>query len=148
MVMRLLIYSCFFACCSSVWSFPCFLTLAKDSCWTDYHVSLDVIDASTLKKIFTLEVPAGTSWGRQQFNCTPAQSLLYITRYSPVFWESDAGKTYPGLRNWTLPDKINPTDLAWTIPVCYPADFSEVPLPPTAKGNCKCDFSNIPAPKP
>ena len=133
---------------SSSWAFTCYYTLAKDSCWTNYEVTVDVIDASNLKKVFSLTVPKGKSWGRAEFTCTEAQSLLYYSRYSPVFWQSEQGKTYPALRNWTLPGKINPGDLAWTIPVCFPRDFSQVPLPPDAKGNCKCDFANIPEPKP
>ncbi len=134
--------------CQPIWSFTCYYTLVKDNCWTNYDVSVDVIDASNTNKVFSLTVPKGKSWGRVEFSCTAAQSLLYYSRYSPVFWQSEKGKTYPALRNWTLPGKINPGDLAWTIPVCFPADFSQVPLPPDAKGNCKCDFSSIPEPKP
>lgn len=130
------------------WSFTCYYTLAKDNCWTDYNVSVDVVDVATSKVLFTLNVPAGTSWGRQEFSCHPLQNLVYIAKFSPLFWQNDAGKTYPALRSWTLPAKTNPGDLAWTIPVCYASDFSQVPLPPDAKGNCACDFSNIPQPKP
>ena len=126
------------------WSFPCYYTLAKDSCWTKYEVSVDIIDATKEKKIITVTVPAGKSWTRATFECTPAQSLIYIARFSPVFWESDKDKTFRGLRNWSLPGEINPGDRAWTIPVCYPADFAEVPLPPAAGGACKCDFESIP----
>lgn len=129
-----------------IWSFTCYYTLAKDSCWTNYNVSVEVQDASTLKSLLTLDVPAGKQWGRGSFECNPMQSLVYIAQFSPVFWQNDKGKTYSALRNWVLPQKINPGELAWTIPVCYPADFSQVPLPPDAKGNCKCDFTNIPAP--
>lgn len=129
------------------WSFSCFLTLVKDSCWTNYTVSMDVIDAATLKTLFTVTAPSGQSWARQEFTCTPKQVLLYVSRFSPVFWHNDEGKTYPGLRNWTLPSTVNPGERAWTIPVCFPAEFSQVPFPPDAKGNCACDFDSIPAPK-
>ncbi|KTD47744.1 hypothetical protein [Legionella quateirensis] len=148
MMMRLVVLSWIIFFSSPIWSFTCFYTLAKDNCWTNYDVTVDVIDATNLKKVFSLTVPKGKSWGRTEFTCTKAQSLLYYARYAPVFWQSEQGKTYPALRNWTLPGKINPGDLAWTIPVCFPADFSQVPLPPDAEGNCKCDFSTIPKPKP
>ncbi len=148
MMRSLLVLSSMILLNSPGWAFICYYTLAKDNCWTNYEVTVDVIDASNLNKVFSLTVPKGKSWGRAEFTCTEAQSLLYYARYSPIFWNSEKGKTYPALRNWTLPGKINPGDLAWTIPVCFPADFSQVPLPPDAKGNCKCDFSNIPEPKP
>lgn len=132
---------------SPLWSFTCFYTLIKDSCWTNYDVSVDVIDASNLNKLFTVSVPKGKNWERVKFSCTAAQSLIYKAHYSPVFWENEKGKTYHSLRNWTLPGKINPGDLAWTIPVCYPKEFAQVPLPPDAKGSCKCDLKSIPEPK-
>lgn len=147
MIRRMLAASLVLSFSSPVWSFECFLTLVKDSCWTNYTVSVDVVDASNLNTLFTVTAPAGQSWARQKFACTPEQTLQYIARFSPIFWHNDEGKTYPGLRNWTLPAKVNPGDLAWTIPICYPAEFSQVPFPPDAKGNCTCDFSSIPAPK-
>lgn len=136
------------ACASPSWSFNCYFTLAKDSCWTDFNVSVDVVVSTTSTKLLTIEVPAGKSWGREIFSCTPAQGLIYTARFSPVFWKEDEGKVFKALRSWSLPGEINPGELAWTIPVCFPGDFSQVPFPPKAKGNCKCDFSSIPEPKP
>jgi hypothetical protein len=147
MILRLAILSFIYLISSPLWAFKCIYTLAKDSCWTNYSVSVDVIDASNSNKLFTVTIPEGKSWGRAEFTCTAAQNLLYFSRYSPVFWQSEKGKTYPALRNWSLPAKVNEGDLAWTIPVCFPSDFSQVPLPPDAKGNCKCDFSTIPEPE-
>ncbi|KTD62807.1 hypothetical protein [Legionella shakespearei] len=148
MIRRTLAASLMVVLSSPVWSFECFLTLVKDSCWTNYNVSVDVVDASTLQKLFTVTAPAGQSWAREKFACTPQQTLQYIASFNPIFWQNDEGKTYPGVRSWTLPAKVNPSDLAWTIPVCYSEEFSQVPLPPEAKGNCTCDFDSIPAPKP
>ncbi len=147
MIRRLLLTPLILVFCNPVWSFNCYLTLAKDSCWTNYNVSVDVIDATTSKKITTIEVPSGTFWTRVVFSCTPAQKLNYTAQYSPVFWQSEAGKIHPALKSWSLPGAVNPGDSAWTIPLCFSADFSEVPLPPEAKGNCKCDFTQIPPPK-
>lgn len=144
MIIRTLVLSLAVICSSPSWSFLCYYTLAKDSCWTKYNVSVDIIDALKEKKITTINIPAGTSWTQETFECTPAQSLIYIAQFNPVFWESDKGKSYKGLRNWSLPAAINPTDRAWTIPVCFPADFAEVPLPPGADSQCKCDFSVVP----
>ncbi|WP_173236801.1 hypothetical protein [Legionella antarctica] len=148
MFIRTLIVSLGLSCSCVVWSFPCYYTLVKDSCWTKYNVSVDVIDPVTSSKLLTVTVPSGKSWVRETFDCHAAQGLIYIAKFNPVFWKNDAGKTYQGLRNWFLPGAINPGDTAWTIPVCYPKDFSEVPLPPEADGNCKCDFSVIPPVEP
>ncbi|CAM2975358.1 hypothetical protein [Legionella worsleiensis] len=147
-MMRLLTVFCLGFLSAPLWSFKCYYTLVKDSCWTNYEVSVDVMDSAKQDKIFTITVPKGESWGRVEFSCTPAQSLMYFSRYSPVFWESEKGKVYPAIRSWSLPGTINPGDEAWTLNICFSADFSQIPLPPDAKGNCKCDMSAIPAPKP
>jgi hypothetical protein len=126
------------------WAFKCYYTLAKDSCWTPYNVSVTVSDGSTATDLFTVTIPAGQQWVRKEFECSKTQALKYIATFTPIFWESGKGKTFPALRAWYLPGKINSGDSAWEIPVCYPKDFSNVPLPPDAKGNCACDFSPIP----
>lgn len=144
MLIRILTLALGVTCTFSTWAITCYYTLAKDSCWTKFDVSVDILDASTMNKITTISVPAGKSWARESFECSPKQSLNYIATFNPIFWESDKGKTYKGLRSWSLPAEVNPGDRAWTIPVCYPADFAEVPLPPKADSNCKCDFSAIP----
>ncbi len=135
-------------CSGPIWSFTCYYTLAKDSCWTQFNVSVDVINPAATGKIMTVTAPAGTPWVRESFDCTPAESLIYIARFSPVFWKNDEGKTFRSIRDWSLPGTINPGDSAWNIPVCFPADFAEVPLPPKADSNCHCDFSVIPEIKP
>lgn len=129
-------------------AFPCFLTMVKDSCWTNYNLTVNVTNATTGKLITTVIVPQGQSWARQQFNCQPADTLSLSATFMPVFWESDTDKTYPAQHNWTFPQTIAAGDTAWNINVCYPAEFSEVPLPPDASGNCACDVKNIPPVKP
>ena len=148
MFIRALIISWSLIYCSAIWSFTCYFTLVKDSCWTKYNVSVDVVDDDKSTVLTTVNVPAGTPWIRQKFTCEAKQKLMYKARFTPVFWQSDVGKTYSADRYWFMPGTINPGDTAWNIPVCFPANFSEVPFPPDAKGNCKCDFSTIPAIKP
>lgn len=148
MLVKLLMIFSFFVVSAPSLAFTCFFTLAKDSCWTNYDVTVNVIDASTSKSVVKIAVPKGTAWGRVKFNCTPAQQFLYKATYQPVFWQSEIGKIYSSKRYWSLPGAIGKNETAWNIPVCFPSDFSEIPLPPTATGNCKCDLTKIPAPPP
>lgn len=129
-------------------AFPCYITVVKDSCWTKYNVSVNVIDSSHEKSIMTVEVPKGKSWSRQLFACEPQQTLTFIGSFNPVFWKDDVGKTYPAHRSWSLPEEIASGDTAWNINVCYPNDFASVPLPPDASGNCKCNMEIVPPVKP
>jgi hypothetical protein len=122
----------------------CYFTLAKDNCWTNYNVEVDVVDSANGQVIFTAEVPKGQQWSRATFPCRAAEKLMYIARFNPSFWQSDVGKTYTAQHYWFLPDKINPGDSAWNVSVCYSTDFALTPLPPEAHGACKCDFSGIP----
>lgn len=147
MLIRLFVSICLMIVSAQSFAFPCFFTLVKDSCWTDYDVKVMVMDATTNKQVIAVEVPKGKSWARQSFSCQPAQRFFYKAAFQPSFWQSEAGKSYMSLRYWSLPGAIG-DDTAWNIPVCYPAAFAEVPFPPTATGNCKCDFSTIPAIQP
>ena len=129
-------------------AFPCFLTMVKDSCWTEYNLTVAVTNGTTGQPITTVIVPEGQSWARQQFTCQPADTISLSATFTPVFWESDKGKTYPARHSWTFPQTVAAGDTAWNINVCYPLEFSEVPLPPQAGGNCKCDIDSIPPVKP
>ncbi|WP_231861894.1 hypothetical protein [Legionella hackeliae] len=129
---------------TSSFAFPCFLTLVKDTCWTNYDVQVVVIDANTNDKVVTVKAPKGKAWGRESFNCSPAQRFFYQATYQPVFWQSEVGKVYSSTRYWTLPAAVGPGDTAWNIPICFPSNFASVPFPPDAQGNCKCDWSEVP----
>ena len=129
-------------------AFPCFLTMVKDSCWANYSVTVDVLNAGTGKPITTIIIPQGKSWTRQQFSCEPKDVMSLKATFTPVFWENDATKIYPSKRDWSLPETIAKGDTAWSITMCYPADFSEVPLPPDANGHCICNTQEIPPVKP
>ncbi len=131
-----------------VQAFPCFLTLVKDSCWTNYNLMVSVINGNTGKLVTAASVPQGTSWARQPFDCQPAEGLSFTATFTPAFWESDSGKIYAAKHDWFLPKAIVKGDTAWNITMCYPRDFSEVPLPPDAGGNCKCNTDIIPPIKP
>ncbi|GGI81161.1 hypothetical protein [Legionella impletisoli] len=136
---------CLIGLSSPALSFPCFITLAKDSCWGDYNVTVTVQSVmNDNKTLATIIVPEGTFWERQKFECQPKEELRFVAEFNPAFWQEDAGKQYEGARFWFLPEKITASETAWNINLCFPKDFAEVPLPPQAGSNCKCDFSTIP----
>ncbi|WP_419420900.1 hypothetical protein ACNVED_06270 [Legionella sp. D16C41] len=130
---------------SQLFAFQCYFTLVKDSCWTDYAVTVKVLDAlNNDNNLLTITVPKGQAWGRLPFTCQPNQKLLYQASFEPSIWENQKGEVYNAINYWTLPPAIKTGQSAWEIPVCYPRAFSEVPLPPQATNNCTCDFKNIP----
>lgn len=130
---------------SPSWAITCYYTLAKDNCWLKYNVTVEVMDAKTSKVLTKVTVPEGQTYQRVTFPCeTNGQKLIYNAQFSPSIWESEKGKIYPARNYWSLPDKVNNGDSAWNVSVCYPKDFSEIPMPPTSTGKCKCDFSIIP----
>ena len=145
---RLLLILCGVCCYVQVYAFPCFITMVKDSCWAQYNVEVKISDSATNKVVATSSIPVGKSWDRQKFNCEPAETLSLRASFNPVFWESDTGKTYAARHSWSLPLTITKDESAWNITVCYPKDFSEVPMPPEAGNNCKCVTDNIPPIKP
>ncbi|MBA2651630.1 MAG: hypothetical protein H0U73_05110 [Tatlockia sp.] len=129
---------------SEALAFQCYLTLVKDSCWMNYEVQINVINSVDNSILTTVTVPKGKPWVRQPFDCNPGTKLMYQATFSPVFWESEKGKSYWAMTYWTLPEKIGAKESAWDIPVCFATAFSAVPFPPDATGNCKCNFLDIP----
>lgn len=126
------------------WAFPCYLTVAKDNCWSDYEVSIDVIDSANGANVRTVSIPKNKQWARVLMDCHTSEKFMYIAQFSPIFWASDKGKKYMAKHYWSLPDKIHPQDTAWTLSVCFADDFSLVPAPPQAVAKCVCDFSKLP----
>lgn len=139
----LLLNSLFFS--SSLFAFPCFITLAKDNCWLNYDVTVIIKDVAVNQQVASITVPKGQAWGREAFTCQPAQKFMFFASFNPSIWESDFNKTFIAKRYWSLPATISSGETAWNLPVCYSNDFAEIPLPPTANSRCQCDFSKIPA---
>jgi hypothetical protein len=144
MVLKYSISFLLIALSSQVFAFQCYLTLVKDSCWTNYDVNVVVLNSENNDTLTTIEVPKGKSWSRQPFACNPGMKLMYRATFLPVFWQSEKGKTYWAIRYWSLPAAIGPKESAWDIPVCFSSAFAAVPFPPDATGNCKCDLFSIP----
>ena len=129
-------------------AFPCFITLVKDTCWANYNVTVDVMSSENGKKRATVLIPEGTAWSREKFECKPGDTLQFQATFFPVFWEKDRDRKYAGKSNWPLPQKPKKDETAWNLVVCFAKDFSEIPFPPDAEGNCRCETKDIPPVKP
>ena len=134
--------SCFLT--TTAFAFPCYITLVKDSCWTNYDVTVQVVDSQKEGALVTVKVPKGKSWTREKFDCQTRQGLNYKATFLPYIWESEKDKVYTNKTTLFLPETISKGAQAWNIDVCYPEKFAEVPLPADATANCKCDFASIP----
>ena len=127
------------------YAFTCYLTVVKDNCWKNYNVTVVAQDVEgDNPRLVTVIVPQGSLWARQKFNCKPGQSLRFNATYTPVFWESERGKSHYLKQYWNLPKEVKAGESAWNITLCFPKQFSQVPLPPEATNKCKCDLKNIP----
>ena len=129
-------------------AFTCFLTIAKDNCWLNYDVQVNIADLATSKVAASVLVPKGQTWSRQVFSCQPAQTFAYSATFQPIIWQNQANVVYRAQKYWGLPKTIGPNETAWEMKVCYSGDFTETPLPPESTGHCACDFTVIPPPKP
>ena len=134
--------------CLQVHAFPCFITLVKDNCWTDYDVDVTVINVLNEKVLATINIPKGESWVRHELVCEPKQTVMFRAVFSPVFWESDAKKVYFAKRYWSFPEKIDKGAGAWNMNICFTQHFAAVPIPPEGSGRCACDMASIPPIKP
>lgn len=126
-------------------AFNCFLTLVKDSCWTDYSVTVDLTNMMTSKSMIKATAPKGKTYIRQAFQCEADTSFDFSATFLPIIWEADKGRVYKGKVSWALPKKLTKGDTAWNITMCFPEQFTAVPAPVTSTGNCICDTTHLPA---
>jgi hypothetical protein len=133
---------------AQAFAFPCFITMVKGSCWKDYSLAVDVLDAEKDKVLMTITVPNGELWSRQSFEASPKQRFMLRATFTPVFWKTGVGVPYYAKRYWSLPETVEGETVAWNVGACFPGDFSGVPMPPEAGANCACDKREIPQVKP
>lgn len=125
-------------------AFPCYITMIKDSCWSNYNVTVDIVDLFTNKVMVTMTMPKGKSWDRKEIVCQPKQTVQLRATYTPTFWAKDAGKVHYGKRHWSFPDEVKKGDAAWNMTLCFAKDIAEASLPPESSGQCICETKGIP----
>jgi hypothetical protein len=126
-------------------AFPCFITMIKGKCWKNYSVKIDVLDSVDNSVLMSIDVPKEKSWERLYFDAKPKQRFILQATYSPSFWATEKDVKYHAKRYWALPEKLKTGIIAWNVDVCFPDDFSGVPMPPDAGQDCSCDKKDIPA---
>lgn len=128
-----------------LFALDCYFAVIKNSCWENYEVVVDILKPDDKTSVmFSIKVPKDQKWARVKRECSPGERFYSRGQFFPVFWDSEKGKYYYAKNYWALPKDIKEGTAAWNIPVCFPDAFSGAPLPPDAKGNCKCDTKQIP----
>ena len=128
---------------TQVQAIKCYLTMVKGNNWKSYDLTVDLLDGSGKKKLTSL-IAEGDLWSRDEFDCKPGETLSFEAKFAPVFWEGQEDKSYKGKHFRTLPNAIQPGESGWNLTLCFPKDFLEVPSPPDANTNFKCDLESIP----
>ena len=144
MKIRLLVVMFFFSVASYAKEVPCYVTLIKNSCWTNYVIDVTLTNLQSKKIVATMKSPKGKQWTRESFKCELGTVLQYSATYSPVYWRSDKGKVFYSNKYWTLPDTLAANEKALSITICFPDQFIGAPMPPDAVGQCRCDKTIAP----
>ena len=133
--------------CQPSFAFTCYLTVMKSPCWKDFNINIHAKDQANNKQLVKAQaLDKNKFWNRVKFDCNPKQALIFYAKFNPTIWEDAKDKSYFGKHMWYLPYAVDPEISAWNIPICYPVDFTDVPIPPSGNGNCNCDevAKNIP----
>lgn len=101
-----------------------------------------MLDVENEKTVVKIDLPQDKLWVRQSFECHPKQTFRFESQFSPAIWKDDEGKIYKGKRYWSLPVSTE-NAAAWNMTICYPDDFSGVPVPQDAS-KCGCDRTLAP----
>lgn len=130
-------------CIQNAFAVPCVITVIKSPCWSDYDVSVNILDASSNSSLSKVTITKGVSWQRTTFECQPEQVLSANATFTPEIWKGQQGIIYQSVRFWGLPNQAPESGSSWSINICYPKQFKGVPSPLNAT-NCECSLDGIP----
>lgn len=130
---------------SQIWAVQCYFTIAKSDCWKDYDVDVTIMDTNTEEVVQTAHIAKNSPYTRVNFECNPKQIFSVYAQFSPTIWTQDKNKKYSGVRFWAMPETAPQPGTIWGIDICYPTQFSDLPLPKTTISDCSCNFEAIPA---
>lgn len=128
----------------SVMAVECNITFVKAPCWQDFEVHLDVYDNSNNNKVVEVDLPKSELWTRKTFECSPSQTYSLKAKYSPAIWQGDENKVFDGKYIRSLPAVEPASGSIWSLDICFPSQFVNIPMPTNAQNNCDCDMKSIP----
>jgi surface antigen len=118
----------FLLCCATIVGHAangsCLITLNKSKCWTNFSVTVKVIDTSKNTLLGTIVVNKGQNQAQQKISCASNQTLQYSATFSPVIWREDKDKIYYSKQYIQIPEGEN-----WELNINFPDAFSELPDP-------------------
>lgn len=126
------------------WAIECYVTLLKDKCWSGYQVHMTIENLKSLNKVIDLDVGPNQTWARKKFDCEASQVLKKSVSFTPAIWDSEKGKIYQNNFMTRLPDTKPAQGVIWSMEVCFPKNFSQVPTPIKNMNDCGCDKTNVP----
>ena len=146
MKFRVLLCAISFMVSSLSYAVQCYITVISAPCWNEYDVSVDILNSANNSLISTVKIPKGAHYGRVNFECKPSQVFAAQATFEPAVWIKDAHKRYNASRFWKLPDNAPQQGAIWSIDICFPTQFGNVPNS-TSSDSCKCSLEDIPAVK-
>lgn len=129
---------------SLTYASPCVVTIAKSVCWGDYQVHVELLDRINNQLLADTVLEKNQYWTRVTFDCKPLQVIKARAAFTPAIFKNDEGRFFMAKRFWAFPQSAPTPGSEWTFNICFDQEFSNLPMPLKANGNCACDFSKIP----
>lgn len=146
--MKLMLMSLLFLMNTPLWAdakapYPCQVRLIKTDCWKDVEVTVIAKDSETHKNIGGPIVLAKDSFETMQsLPCQPSQTMNFSATVLPTAWEG-VNTVYPSINFFNSPSKLPKNAEKWIVSLCFPDDFSSVPLPLSSNKTCRCHFEEL-----
>lgn len=118
----------------------CELRVVKNTCWEDYEITVDVVEAEVDKPITQVVVPKNLQSKGEQFSCPKVDKITLHGKFDPPIWQDQKGVSYKAKQVWDVPRTFPEDTERWTITVCFPNDFIAVPIPPKIQLPCLCKY--------
>lgn len=118
--------------------FDCDIRLTKSNCWYDREVRVQVINGANLEVETMHTISADKKYLVIPLNCNKVHRFTLKAAFDPPIWDDDKGRWFNSQRMWVVPNFIPVEQKQWVAEVCFPDDFSGVPLPLEDFTQCEC----------
>lgn len=123
-------------------TFTCQMHVAKGKCWRDFDVVVRVLDATSEQVLADAALGKNIMAVKKDFPCKPLQPITFNASYAPELWQGDSDRRFYAKGRWSTPAELSKDAKAWVIKICYPAQFTQLPLPKSFGEGCACDFTS------